>query len=165
MKSLLAFWMGGGASGVELRERSIRVRFQYRGKLRKETLYLDVEPMEPTRANRKYATRLVVDIKRKIGDGSFKYADYFPNSPHVDAQEEGVPMLHDIMDKWLRTHEIKESTRRTYWTRIENFWKKALKDRAISEVVYSDILEALKTGTWKSGKSRNNELSMIKQSR
>lgn len=153
----------GGAGGVELRENSIRVHFRYRGKPRKETLYLDKEPMLPTPPNAKYAARLVADIKRKIVDGTFKYADYFPNSPHADAQEEGAPMLHDIMDKWLRTHEIKESTRRTYRTRIENFWKKAIKDRPIAEVVYSDILEALKTGTWKSGKSRNNELSMIKQ--
>lgn len=153
----------GGASGVEVRERSIRVRFQYRGKLRKETLCLNGAPMEPTPANGKYAARLVVDIKRKIGDGSFKYADYFPESPHVDAQEADVPMLHDIMDKWLRLHGLKDSTRGQYKTRIDNFWKKTMKNVPIADVSYSDIMEALKAGTWKAGKSRNNELSMIKQ--
>jgi len=153
----------GGTGGVELRASSIRVRFEYRGKPRKETLYLNDAPLAPTPSNAKYAGRLVLDIKRKIADGSFNYADYFPHSPHREAQAESVPMLHDVMDKWLRTVEIKNSTRRTYRLRLDNFWKVALKDRPVAEVVYSDILEALKAGTWKSGKSRNNELSLISQ--
>lgn len=153
----------GGASGVEKRERSIRIRFEYRGKLRKETLYLDDAPVPPTPANLKYAARVATEIKRKIADGTFKYADYFPHSTHADEPEEGAAMLHDVMDTWLKVHPVKGSTKRTYRTRIENFWKPALKDKPIAEVLYSDILTALNSGTWKSGKSRNNELSMIKQ--
>jgi integrase len=153
----------GGAGGIELREGSIRVRFIYRGKQRKETLFLNDRPMEPTPANAKYATRLAADIKRKIADGSFVYAEYFPRSPHADEPEAGVPMLHDVMDTWLRLHGLKDSTRGQYRTRIDNFWKAKLKNVPIAEVSYSDIMEALNAGTWKSGKSRNNELSMIKQ--
>jgi integrase len=153
----------GGAGGIELREGSIRVRFHYRGKPRKETLCLNGAPMEPTPANAKYAMRLVADIKRKITDGSFKYADYFPNSPHVDVQQAGVSMLFDVMDEWIRLHRLGDSTRGQYKTRLENFWKKALKNVPVAEVSYSDIMKALNSGTWKAGKSRNNELSMIKQ--
>lgn len=152
----------GRTGGIELREGSIRVRFLYRGKQRKETLYLNDAPMEPTPANAKYAVRLAAEIKRKIADGQFDYASYFPHSPHADEVEDGVPMLFDIMDKWLRLHDVKSSTKGQYRTRIDNFWKVALKNKPISEVTYSDIMEALNTGTWKSGKSRNNELSMIK---
>jgi integrase len=152
----------GGAGGVELREKSIRVRFEWRGKQRKETLYIGDEPMAPTPANVKYAKRLVAEIKQKISNGAFDYAAHFPKSPHADEPEEGVPMLHDIMDKFLRLYAGKASTKRQYSTRMTSFWKKAMKNRPISEVRYSDILTALGTGTWKSGKSRNNELSLIK---
>lgn len=153
----------GGARGVEVRGKSIRVRFEWRGKLRKETLYLNDAPVPPMPANVKYAARVVVEIEKKIADGSFAYADYFPHSPEANEPEAGASMLHDLMDKWLRSADLKVSTKRTYRTRLDNFWKVALKNRPITEIVYSDILEALKTGTWKSGKSRNNELSMIKQ--
>lgn len=153
----------GGAGGIELRESSIRVRFLYRGKQRKETLCVNDEPMAPTPANAKYAVRLAAEIKRKIADGSFIYADYFPGSPHADEPIAGVPMLFDIMDSWIKLHDLKASTRGQYRTRIESFWKVHLKNKPVAEVGYSDIMAALNAGTWKSGKSRNNELSMIRQ--
>ena len=151
----------GGAGGVELRDKSIRIRFEWRGKQRKETLYIDDEPMAPTPANAKYAKRLVAEIRQKIGNGTFVYADYFPKSPHADEVEEGVPMMHDVMDKFIDTFDGKASTKGQYRTRINSFWKKAMKNRPITEVGYSDILTALNSGTWTSGKSRNNELSLI----
>ena len=151
----------GRAGGVELREKSIRVRFEYRGKQRRETLHIDDEPMAPTPANAKYAKRLVAEIKQKIENGTFEYAAYFPKSPHADEPEEGVPMLHNVMDQWIKVYDGKESTRGQYRTRLNSFWKKALPNRPIADYTYSDILTALNTGTWKSGKSRNNELSLI----
>lgn len=151
----------GRTGGIELRERSFRVRFEYRGKQRKETLYIGDEPMAPTPANAKYAKRLVAEIRQKVDNGTFEYAEYFPNSPHADEPEEGVPMLHQVMDDWMKVFEGKESTKRQYNKRLDSFWKKALKNRPIGEVSYSDILTALNAGTWKSGKSRNNELSLI----
>jgi len=151
----------GGAGGIELREKSIRVRFEWRGKQRKETLYIGDEPMPPTPANAKYAKRLVAEIRQKIGNGTFNYAEYFPNSQHAEEPEEGASMLHDVMDKFIETFDGKASTKGQYETRINSFWKKTLKNRPIAEVGYSDILTALNSGTWKSGKSRNNELSLI----
>ncbi|HEX8610221.1 MAG TPA: site-specific integrase [Telluria sp.] len=152
----------GGTGGIELRESSIRVRFTYRGRSCKETLYLNDEPMQPTPANAKYATRIAAEIRRKIVEGTFSYQDYFPHSPRANEAGKCVPMLFDVMDKWIRLHEIKASTKDQYRRRLENFWKKKLTNKPIAEVGYSDILEALKAGTWKSGKSRNNELSLIK---
>ncbi len=46
---------------------------------------------------------------------------------------------------------------------MNSFWKVHLSNVPIAAVKHSDILEALKKGTWTSGKSRNNELSMIRQ--
>ena len=151
----------GGAGGIELRAKSIRVRFEYRGKQRKETLYIGAEPMAPTPANAKYAKRLAAEIKQKIDNGTFNYAEYFPRSQHADEPEQGVPMLHDVMDTWLSVYPGKQSTKRQYGIRINTFWKKALPNRPIAEVTYSHIMVALNSGTWTSGKSRNNELSLI----
>lgn len=152
----------GGAGGVELREKSIRVRFEWRGKQRKETLYIADEPMPPTPANAKYAKRLVAEIRQKISNGTFDYSAYFPNSPHAEEPEAGVPMLHDVMDQYIKVFDGAASTKGQYKTRIDSFWKQALKNRPIGDVSYSDILTALNGGTWKSGKSRNNELSLIR---
>jgi integrase len=153
----------GGTGGVELREKSIRIYFHYRGKPRKETLYIDDAPAAPTPANAKYAKRLAEEIRTKIAAGTFDYASYFPHSPRAKAVEQvaDVPMLHAQMDKFVRLYDGKKSTKDQYRNRIRNFWKSALPDQPIGAVTYSQILEALAKGTWKSGKSRNNELSLI----
>jgi len=150
--------------GVSIRETSIRIVFRYNGKQRLERLCLDNESLAPTPANIKYAIRLAAEIRDKIRLGTFKYADYFPNSPQAKAETipTQIPLLFDIMDRWLRIHEIKASTRGQYTTRINSFWKAHLKNVPIDQVRYSDILEALAEGTWTSAKSRNNELSMIR---
>lgn len=151
------------SGGVELRETSIRILFTYQGKQRKETLYLDNAPLTPTPANAKYAKRVAAEIREKIREGTFKYVDYFPHSPRAKEGKTGDNMLFDVMDNWLKLLERKASTKKQYNTRLNSFWKKHLQNVPIAEIKYSDILEALKQGTWKSGKSRNNELSMIKQ--
>jgi integrase len=158
--------MGRGQNttgGIEIRETSIRVIFSYRGKQRKETLYLDNAPLQPTPANVKYARRVASDIRERIRNGEFVYADYFPHSPA--AQEGGADdnLLHSVIDRWLKLADLKASTRKQYDKRVNSFWKEKLKNQPIERVKHSDILGALKSGTWKSGKSRNNELSMIRR--
>ncbi|AMC34795.1 hypothetical protein VN23_09320 [Janthinobacterium sp. B9-8] len=131
------------------------------GKQRKETLYFDNAPLSPTPANIKYARRLAAEIRLKITAGVFDYATYFPHSPHATSGST-APLLFDVMDKWLQLHDVKSSTKSQYTTRINSFWKTGLKNIPIDLIRYSDILEVLNSGSWSSGKSRNNELSMIK---
>jgi integrase len=157
--------MGRGTTsgGVEIREASIRVLFSYRGKQRKETLYLDNAPLPPTPANVKYARRVASEIRERIRAGEFVYSDYFPHSPMATSQDNDSAMLFKVMDRWLKLLDLKASTKKQYGKRIESFWKAHLKNVPVERVRHSDILEALKKGTWASGKSRNNELSMIRQ--
>lgn len=61
----------------------------------------------------------------------------------------------------MRLHNVKESTKKHYRMRLEN-WNAHQKTLPIDQVRYSDILAALNAGTWKSRKSRNDELSLIK---
>lgn len=147
--------------GIEARAKSIRIRFMYRGKMRKETLYKGGIPMLPTEANLKVAQARLKAIKREIRDDTFVYAEHFPNSSYLGESKEDVVMLHQIMDQYISLFSGKPSTRIQYQNRLNNFWKKVLKDQPITHVSYSDILTGLNCGTWKSGKSRNNELSLI----
>lgn len=71
-------------------------------------------------------------------------------------------MLFDLLDRWVRVHDLKPSTRKQYKTRIEGYWKHRLRNVPIDEVRYSDILEALSVGSFKSAKSRNNELCLLR---
>lgn len=58
--------------------------------------------------------------------------------------------------------ELKPSTKSQYRRQKDNFWKVHLSNKPIQEFVHSDIKAALKKGTWKSNKSRNNQLSIIR---
>lgn len=154
----------GRTPGVHVREGSIRIVFRYQGKQRLERLCLDNSALKPTPANIKYAIRIAAEIREKVRLGTFKYADYFPDSAQakVEATRVAVPLLFDVMDQWVRVHDLKASTRTQYITRVNSFWKSHLNNVPIDQVRYSDIMEALAAGTWKSAKSRNNELSMIR---
>lgn len=147
--------------GIEIRKQSIRIRFMFQGKQRNETLYLDNDPLPPTPANIKYAIRIAAEIRDKIRWGTFDYKHYFPHSAQTAAGS-AAPLLFDVMDQWVRLHDLKPSTRLQYTRRLNSFWKIQLKNVPIDQVRYSDVLEALKTATWKSAKSRNNEVSMIR---
>lgn len=159
--------MGRRATGqVEARtdRNCIRLRFRFQDAERRETLYVNGKPIPPTPANLKYAHRLMAEIMDKIRIGAFDYAAYFPESDFakVIAKKPGAaPLLHDLMDDWLSTLEKAPSTRKQYVKRIRSFWKVQLPNVLVTEIKRSDILKALKAGTWKTAKSRNNELSLI----
>ena len=151
--------MGTRQSGVEVRETSIRIIFSFQGKQRKETLCLDNEPLAPTPANIKYATRIAAEVRDKVRSGLFSYADYFPNSPR--AQENQVGTLGEFIDRWLSQLQVKPSTLSEYKRMAKSFWKPKLGHKKIDKVTHSDITLALKDGTWKSNRTRNNYLYML----
>lgn len=70
--------------GIEVRDgangATIRIRFQYKGIERRESLKLDATP-----SNLKYASRLRGEILNAIARGDFDYAEYFPDSKHAKA--------------------------------------------------------------------------------
>lgn len=82
--------------GIEIRDgatgATIRIRFQYQGRERRESLKLEATP-----ANLKYASRLRGEILNAIARGDFDYASYFPDSKHAKALAK-VPSLRLIAD-------------------------------------------------------------------
>lgn len=152
-------------TGIEKRPKSIRIRFKYLGKVKKETLCVGGVPLLPTGPNLKYAIEQLKNINKAIDDGNFSYLEYFPNSSNaydLPDKEEQADMLFDVMDKFIDLYSKKPSTKKQYRSRLNKFWKKSLENQPIANIRYSDILTVLNSGTWNSGKSRNNEVSLIK---
>lgn len=153
-------------SGVEVRESSIRVLFSYQGKQRKEPVKVDGQVLAPTPANIKFASRLVTEVRQQIEAGTFDYRKSFPDSTQAPEPEPvgrtGDELFFDLIDRWCDLLELKPSTKSQYRRQKDNFWKVHLPNKPIQEFVHSDIKAALKKGTWKSNKSRNNQLSIIR---
>ncbi|MBV8657141.1 MAG: tyrosine-type recombinase/integrase, partial [Burkholderiales bacterium] len=108
--------------------------------------------------------RLIAEVREQIKLGTFDYAASFPDSLNAPAPtaKSGEELFFDLIDRWWNLLELKASTKKNYRNQKENFWKKHLPNKPIKAFVYSDIKEALKKGTWKSNKSRNNQLSIIR---
>lgn len=151
-------------SGVEVRESSIRVLFSYAGKQRKETVKVDGVALAPSAANIKYAARLVAEVKLQIATGTFDYRKTFPDSSQAPAPtgRTGEELFFELIDRWWVLLELKPSTKRQYRQQKDNFWKVHLPNKPVEDFVHSDIKGALRKGTWKSNKSRNNQLSIIR---
>lgn len=95
-------------------KQSLIVSFQYRGVECRETL----KNIEPTKANIKYAVGVKAEIEKKITQGTFSYADYFPKSKraklfgHVNSAVTVKTLLDDYLKVAERT--LKASTANDY---------------------------------------------------
>lgn len=89
--------------GIEVRDgatgSTIRIRFQYQGRERRESLKLDATP-----ANLKYASRLRGEILNAIARNAFDYAEYFPDSKTAKelAKPEAKTLIADALDDFMR---------------------------------------------------------------
>lgn len=121
------------ARGVELRKgaqsESIRIKFMYRGMECRESLKL-----AHTKQNINYAVRLRGEILNAIEKGTFKYADYFPESNlatkfgHAPQRVTVGELLRDQLDIAKRT--LSPSTHRGYQqvydSHLREKWDKTL---------------------------------------
>ena len=147
--------MGKGSAGprykgVEGRGDSIRLRFQYHGR-RSETLRLD-----PTPANLKYAAQLRGEIQRKIGIGTFRYADYFPDSKFAAEASAPAVTFKEMSLTFLKVTPLEKSTREGYEKSLRKYAWPAFGEKPIDKVTELDILQALAGIVGK--KTRNNTL-------
>ncbi len=88
--------------GIEVRDgakgSTIRIRFQYQGRERRETLKLEATP-----ANLRYANRLRGEILNAIARGTFSYADFFPESKQAKlmAKPASKTKIGDLLDSFI----------------------------------------------------------------
>ena len=149
----------GNRTGVEAREKSIRLFFVHDGQEYRETIRVDGKPIAPTPANLKFAARLAREIRVKIEAGNFSLSEYFPASPRATVGR-GLTVGSQL-DGWLATMVIEDSTRRGYESCI-SLWKEALgADKPLRQLVHSDIKRALAKWADKSGKTLNNRVAVL----
>ncbi|WP_084544866.1 site-specific integrase [Derxia gummosa] len=78
----------------------LQIAFTFDKATCRETLAL-----EPTKSNLRYAANLKAEIDRKIHDGVFVYAEYFPDSPRANTEpERKVALLGDLLDARLASY-------------------------------------------------------------
>lgn len=150
--------MGRTGTGVEARERSIRVSFTFEGQQHRHTLELDGKPLEPTPANIKHAERFVAEIKDKIRLGIFSMAESFP-----DGGTSGTLLVADQLDTWLKSQRLEQSTHAAYSSAIK-FWKTHLGTKPVKALKHSDVLTAMAARPDLTGKTVNNYVSVLRES-
>lgn len=101
----------GWPEGVEPRDRSIRIGFEYLGERRRETLRIP-----PTPANKKFAERKRAQILLEIEKGIFDYGLHFPGSVAFKRKLSAGTTVHQACKTWLKgrvqrayTMEVNES--------------------------------------------------------
>jgi integrase len=142
-----------GRGGVELRKSSIRVGFSLNGEWERETLHIP-----PTPANEKYAAQLVDRVKRAIRLGTFKWEDFFPDSPRV--RKSGTARtLRQAADLYVQSiGRLAEATRDQYENAMD-VWCELFGADTPMEALTHEVLQA-KIGShpWASAKLLNNAL-------
>jgi integrase len=151
--------MGRAGQGVDVRPTSIRITFTLDGKQQRHTLMLNGEPMPPTPANLKYATRLAAEIRDRIRHDTFSMAEYFPASGAGAARMTLGPWL----DTWLAAQLVTDSTRAGYRSACK-FWKAKLGEaKPLRAIKHSDVLTARASRGEASGKTTNNYTSVLRE--
>ena len=150
-----------GVRGVQIRPKSIRIRFVFNGKMIERRLVVNGKPLAPTPANIRYADRLLAEIKDKIRFGTFNMAEYFGG--HVENYSAPTITVVAFMRYWLDAQRVEESTRAGYTTAI-NFWNKSFDKMPPAALKHSDILRVAAKPKDLSGKTLNNYVSILRQS-
>ncbi|MBZ0145513.1 MAG: DUF3596 domain-containing protein [Rhodocyclaceae bacterium] len=145
--------------GIEVRDGKIRIWFMWNGMRCREVL-----PVPHTPANLRYAERLRREIVDKIRLRVFRYADYFPDSPRCGADKSAPVTFGDYARRYLSLRtDLAKSTLKSYHAALNSIWLPALGKMALKEIVFTDVSSALAGRTWKSNKTRNNYIIVLRK--
>ena len=150
--------MGRIGSGVEARETSIRIKFIIDGETVRERLTLGGKSLPPTPANLKYANRVAADIKRRIAQGTFDYAEFFPDSPRARAAAD-THAFGTLADLWLESKGQLEAATKDQYGNAVKMWKRILgSDTPLDKLTHQVVAAKIGGHPWASPKSCNNYL-------
>lgn len=149
--------MGRRGTGVELRDKSIRVGFMLDGEWVRETLKIP-----PTPRNEQYAIKLVDSINKRIQAGTFDYAEFFPNSKRSPKTPKNQT-FGQMCTMWLQTKgQLAQKTRDQYRNALE-VWKGLLgADTPIGKLTHGTVAAKVGDTPWKSAKLLNNYLICLR---
>lgn len=137
--------------GVSIREfkheERIQIAFSYRNTECRELL----PPQKITKSALQYASGLRSEIQRKIKDGLFVYADYFPNSEKVKrfGRASKHVLIGKLLDDQLETYE-KQVKNNTLSPSTLDGYRKAIKSKRMKEWAGKTLAEATPSAlrTW-----------------
>ncbi|GKS73728.1 site-specific integrase [Acidovorax sp. SUPP950] len=129
-------------AGVTRRRDRLQIAFSWEGKQCRELM-----PEGPiTKGALLYASNLRAEIKRKIEDGSFVYAEYFPDSPKAKAASASTPLMETALQVQLQTYQqqvdngqMSPATLRGYAKAINGERMRRWHGRQVREVTPSDL--------------------------
>jgi integrase len=149
--------MSRNGNGVEIRDKSIRIGFTLNGGFVRETLKID-----PTPGNVKYAANLVVRINQRIGDGTFDYAEFFPDSPRA-GKARGAHTFGEMCDLWFDTKgRLATKTKRQYRNAL-GVWKEIFGAQTpIDKLTHAIVASKVGKHAWSSAKLLNNYLICLR---
>lgn len=155
--------MGRNGSGVEVRERSIRLKFVCQGLAIRQTLTVNGKAMLPTPANVKYAHRLADEIRKKIGMGTFSMAEYFPDSKQAQSEQGDAATFGKLADLWHKSKgQMAAATRDQYATAVR-FWKRLLgAETPVKDLTHKVLASKIGGHPWPSAKTHNNYLIALR---
>ena len=151
----------GELAGVEEHYGKIRIVFQYQGVRCRETL--DLPWSLP---NCRAAAKLRQEIIDRIRTGTFRYHEYFPDSPNnrrFGYTRTKTPTFGVLAKQWLEGHDhVAPSTLAGYRKVLNTYWMPELWDRPVDQVTGGE-LKAITAGIkWRSTKTRNNAVSPLR---
>jgi integrase len=125
--------------GVEIHGSSIRIRFNYRGAERRETL----KGVELTKSNLKFAVNKRNVIVYEIGIGTFDYLKHFPSSESAKrlCRPSKVPTVQEAVQNWqsIKETKVRHKTAKNYRNDATNHILPKFGERALNTITYSDI--------------------------
>lgn len=129
--------------GVTLRGSRLQVAFSWNGQCR------ELLPEGPINKGAiQYAANLRAEIKRKIDDGTFVYADYFPDSPKAKQAAPGAELMENLLSDQLEIYrrqvengQMSPATFRGYAKAINGERMHHWHGEKVREVTPSDLRE------------------------
>jgi len=127
---------------------------------------------EPTESNLRRARRQMADIKRRIAEGVFTFAEEFPDYRLIK-QVAGAPpaprTCNQVFDEFLlecqsrvAKKDLAYVTGRGYRKLLAQIWRPAIGARLFQEVRYSELARIVNTYEW-TKKTYNNAVSVIRR--
>ena len=150
-----------GYKGVEIHGDKIRISFMYEGVRCREVL---PELTRLTQASYRLAARRRDEILARIEFGTFRYGDYFPQSPRAGIKQVGRrETFQSWSEQWLKQLPgIETSTLRAYSSAVA-FWNNHIATKPLTDILPMHINGALVSDDGpKSAKTKNNYLSVLR---
>ncbi len=145
--------MGRNGSGVEPRDKSIRVNFTLDGAWQRVRLTLP-----PTPANLRYAEKLVKQVNHAIDRGTFTWEEFFPDAPQAK-KAKAAHTFGEWCDLWLATKGRLATKTLNQYRNALVIWKEMFgADSAIESLTHAKLAAKIGSTPWKSAKLLNNYL-------